>query len=205
MKRSGFKPRNKGLRARSTKMAALYAGDGEHEGRAAFVARMLADRPACEAGIRIGDHIGESMVVMPRWARCDINAVDVHELLPRSAGGSITEEDNVITVCRACHHWIHENSKVSRELGLLKSRYQPRPTDVRNQEDSMSVTLQKPSLPMSSEAAAQVELMQLTRERDLLRKTLQHVDAQLANAGWSGDHGLRAEVTQALKLSGDTQ
>lgn len=46
-------------------------------------------------------------------------AVDVHEIKPRSAGGSIYDPDNCLGVCRLDHIWIHEHPVEARQLGLL--------------------------------------------------------------------------------------
>lgn len=56
---------------------------------------------------------------MPGW-------LDVHEIKPRSAGqktGSITDPDNCISVCRACHDHIHNNPNWAEDNGWKKSRY----------------------------------------------------------------------------------
>ncbi len=54
---------------------------------------------------------------------CDGRAVDAHERLARSAGGSITDGDNLLLVCRDCHSWIGSNPNRATELGLRESRY----------------------------------------------------------------------------------
>lgn len=104
MKRSGP------LRVRSKKKAKQYAGTVDVEGRRALVARLLAERPECQAGPRIG-------------TACDGPSVDVHEILARSAGGSILDESNCLCVCRRHHTWIGDHPKEALALGLRKSRY----------------------------------------------------------------------------------
>jgi 5-methylcytosine-specific restriction endonuclease McrA len=61
------------------------------------------------------------------WARHDglqlykrQRAVDVHELVRRSQGGSILDESNCITVCRPCHRRINANPALAVELGLAR-------------------------------------------------------------------------------------
>ena len=54
---------------------------------------------------------------------CDGRAPDADEILRRSAGGSITDPENVRPVGRACHDWIGANPKLAREWGLVQSRY----------------------------------------------------------------------------------
>ena len=43
-----------------------------------------------------------------------------HEPLPRSAGGSIVDSENVRLVCPTCHTDIHSNPAESYESGWLK-------------------------------------------------------------------------------------
>lgn len=45
--------------------------------------------------------------------------VDPHEPLTRARGGSITDRENVVMVCRSHHSWIHRHPDESHALGLL--------------------------------------------------------------------------------------
>ena len=54
---------------------------------------------------------------------CNGWADDADEILRRSAGGSITDPENVRPVGRRCHDWIGANTKLAREWGLVRSRY----------------------------------------------------------------------------------
>lgn len=103
------------LKRRSAKQRAVYAGSDGVEGRADFVARILAERPHCEACPRISTRLFF-------WRWCS-SPTEVHEILRRSAGGDILAEANVIATCHQAHGWIHTHPKEARELGLLKSRY----------------------------------------------------------------------------------
>lgn len=157
------------MRRRSKRMAEIYKGDEDHEGRAAFVARILQERPVCQVGQRIlyyveyashdndaaairsalinrdildgkpvtkGElfvdytpHIGAFCVAGAGGHRCGLSSVDVHELAKRSHTGSkrkreiLTDPDNVLACCRACHDWIETHGKEAIALGLGKSRY----------------------------------------------------------------------------------
>lgn len=51
-------------------------------------------------------------------------AVQVHEIVPRSAGGSITDPTNCLGVCERCHQWIHEHPVEARQLGLLRTSWE---------------------------------------------------------------------------------
>lgn len=50
-------------------------------------------------------------------------AVDVHELLSRGRGGSITERENVVPLCRPCHDWITTHPAAAQHDGWLLSQY----------------------------------------------------------------------------------
>jgi hypothetical protein len=117
------------LAARSEKQEQVY------EVRRELVRQVLIEKRRCEAGRAILTHLfsldpglaigGGKWKSVRGGLTCGGEDApdDVHELLPRSAGGSITERANCIAVCRTCHRWIHEHPAASRRLGLLKSRY----------------------------------------------------------------------------------
>lgn len=98
--------RSKPLAKRSAKTRDVYEREG---GRRDFVARILKERPFCEACSPHGRR--------PTWA------VQVHEIKTRAMGGDILDETNVLAVCGICHSQIHDNPEESRRLGLLGSRY----------------------------------------------------------------------------------
>ena len=53
---------------------------------------------------------------------CSKNGEHIHHLLRRSAGGS-HDLNNLISLCAACHGWVHEHPAESRKHGWLVSRY----------------------------------------------------------------------------------
>lgn len=69
--------------------------------------------------------------LLARYPRCQIQAVcqgaravDVHERLKRSRGGSITDErhGHMVTACRPCHDWTErEPAAATRARMLLPS------------------------------------------------------------------------------------
>ena len=119
MKRSPLKPSRKPIPKRSAKMKDIYERKG---GRRELVARLLAERPWCEAGQRI--EAGQGQPVHPSvYHVCQKLSVDCHELLRRSAGGNILDETGIICVCRACHDWIGRNPAAAESLGLSKRRW----------------------------------------------------------------------------------
>jgi len=118
------------IKPRSTKQDAAYAGTDEVEGRRAYVARKLEEAPVCEAQrVWATLHDSGATVVLSRAQveqrafACDYYAVDVHELLARSAGGGIVDEANTTNLCRACHDWIGRKPLQALALGLRQSRY----------------------------------------------------------------------------------
>ncbi|ASR83968.1 HNH endonuclease [Arthrobacter phage Shrooms] len=47
---------------------------------------------------------------------------DMHEVLSRGRGGDPTDPENILCLCRWCHHWVTVNPKAATELGLLRGR-----------------------------------------------------------------------------------
>ena len=95
----------KRIKFRSEKMERIY------EKRQKLVARILADRPNCEAHCIAG---------------CTGKSVDVHERLARSLGGSIADgpADLYLSVCRPCHIWITDHPLEARQKGLALSPWE---------------------------------------------------------------------------------
>jgi hypothetical protein len=93
--------RGKGLRARSLKTEELYVE------RRKFVERFLAEHVWCEV---IWDN------------QCRLKAQDVHERLPRSAGGKIVggEDDQYVATCRYCHDMIGSYPQEAHRRGFRK-------------------------------------------------------------------------------------
>lgn len=85
--------------------------------RRAFVVRILSERPHCEACPKFAAHDG--LVTYKRFP-----SRDVHELVRRSQGGSILDDDNVLAVCRQCHNRIGNEPNLAIELGLAKKSWQ---------------------------------------------------------------------------------
>ena len=54
---------------------------------------------------------------------CYGRAVDGHEVLARSAGGSPVDETNILLTCRPCHVRIGARPLEALELGFRQSRY----------------------------------------------------------------------------------
>ena len=50
---------------------------------------------------------------------CSRHATDVHEILTRARGGSTTDPDNCISLCRGCHRFITENTKWGEQHGFV--------------------------------------------------------------------------------------
>ena len=87
--------------------------EAEYKLRRPLVARLLEEKPHCEACPVFAKHDG---VATYRQAM----SVDVHEIVRRSQGGSILDEANVLAVCRPCHVRIGNNPQLACDLGLAK-------------------------------------------------------------------------------------
>jgi 5-methylcytosine-specific restriction endonuclease McrA len=87
--------------------------EAEYKLRRPLVARLLAQRPYCEACLIFAEHDG--LITYVRNL-----SVDVHELVRRSQGGSILDENNLMCVCRRCHTRIGNNPQLAFDLGLAK-------------------------------------------------------------------------------------
>ena len=73
--------------------------------RRSFVKKILNDRMMCEARIH----------------GCTYMPTDVHEILTRGRGGSIIDENNVLALCRNCHHFITNEPAWAKENGFVVS------------------------------------------------------------------------------------
>lgn len=87
--------------------------EAEYRQRRPLVARLLSERPFCEACKRFAEHDGLSTYVANR-------SVDIHEIVRRSQGGSILDESNLMAVCRPCHDRIGREPALAFDLGLAK-------------------------------------------------------------------------------------
>jgi len=85
----------------------------EYKLRRPLVARLLEQRPYCEACPIFAEH--DEKIIYSRQ-----RSVDIHELKRRSQGGSILEEDNLMAVCRQCHNRIGNYPALAFELGLSR-------------------------------------------------------------------------------------
>jgi hypothetical protein len=96
--------RSSGLARRSSKTQTLY----ERE-RIPLVRDLLERFPLCWAAVK---------------GVCTGYSVDVHEVVTRGRGGSITDPANCRTVCRACHDWIGAHPRLALEMGLVRSSWE---------------------------------------------------------------------------------
>lgn len=69
-----------------------------------LVAKLLLDRPLCQRCLRD-------------------RSQDIHEVKSRARGGSITDIDNLVALCRPCHIWVTNNPKEAKEQGWLKNSW----------------------------------------------------------------------------------
>ena len=85
----------------------------EYRQRRPLVERLLQERPWCEACAKFAEHDG--LVVYQRN-----RSQDIHEIIRRSQGGSILDEENLMAVCRKCHTRIGNYPQLAFDLGLAK-------------------------------------------------------------------------------------
>jgi hypothetical protein len=95
------------IKKRSKKTEELY------KQRRPFVEKILRERPLCEACKVFAIH-DEKVTFNQHMSR------DVHEIIRRSQGGSILDENNVLAVCRPCHVRIGNYPQLAFDLGLAK-------------------------------------------------------------------------------------
>lgn len=93
--------RTTGIRPVSAQQAA------ENRRRRKMIAARFPDRPLCAVPWCV------------RWAD------DIHEILTRARGGSITDEANTVPVCRPCHDEITNEAPWAYEIGLLEHSWGP--------------------------------------------------------------------------------
>ncbi len=91
------------LRAVSAKRQAV-----NRERRKVIEALLTERGPGCEA----------------RLDGCDGRAVDCHEVLRRSQGGSLTDPGNLLLLCRTHHDWITTHPAEAVALGLSRWSWQ---------------------------------------------------------------------------------
>jgi 5-methylcytosine-specific restriction endonuclease McrA len=95
------------MRRRSAKKEA------EYRLRRPLVARLLEERPWCEACPVFAEH--DAVVTYSRRP-----SQDIHEIVRRSQGGSILDEKNLLAVCRPCHTRIGNYPQLAFDLGLAR-------------------------------------------------------------------------------------
>ena len=57
----------------------------------------------------------------PSCRRCGRLADDAHEVLSRARGGSITDPENIVPLCRPCHDEITSHPEWATEQGWMAS------------------------------------------------------------------------------------
>lgn len=87
------------MKARSSKQQRVYT-----EQRIPLVKKVLSDQPVCIRCFRA-------------------RSTDVHELKSRARGGSITDESNVVAICRACHNYITTHPAEAEAQGWSKNSW----------------------------------------------------------------------------------
>lgn len=107
LKRTPLKRGSKPIAKRSKKTESIYVE------RRKFVEKILKERPLCQACLVFAGYDGKHIFTHNQ-------SQDVHEMVRRSQGGSILDENNVLAVCRLCHTRIGNEPKLAFNLGLAK-------------------------------------------------------------------------------------
>lgn len=55
---------------------------------------------------------------------CTGQWVDMHEVLTRARGGSITDPANILLLCRPCHDWVTTHPREAHAVGLVKNSWE---------------------------------------------------------------------------------
>lgn len=87
--------------------------EAEYRQRRPLVEKLLNKKPWCEACPVFAEYDGLATYTRKK-------SVDIHELVRRSQGGSILDEENLMAVCRNCHNRIGNYPALAFELGLAK-------------------------------------------------------------------------------------
>lgn len=104
------------VRARSAKREKVY-----REVRVPIIRAAMDAGQLCEAAASIAS------VDLAAAMRCQIRAVDWHEVKTRGRGGSITDAANRLWACRRCHDWIDGNPALARVAGVVLNSWDPDP------------------------------------------------------------------------------
>jgi 5-methylcytosine-specific restriction endonuclease McrA len=91
--------------------------EAEYRLRRPLVEKLLEEKPYCEACPVFAEHDEKATYVRQR-------SQDIHEIVRRSQGGSILDENNLLAVCRKCHTRIGNYPQLSFELGLAKHSWE---------------------------------------------------------------------------------
>jgi hypothetical protein len=91
--------------------------EAEYRLRRPLVEKLLEEKPYCEACPIFAEHDEKATYVRQR-------SQDIHEIVRRSQGGSILDENNLLAVCRKCHTRIGNYPQLSFELGLAKHSWE---------------------------------------------------------------------------------
>lgn len=123
IQRTAWRPKRTPLRARSERREAIT------EERRALVARLLSERPTCEALSHLRSIVNtlgddDQRIVVEAMRGCTFRSSEVHEVLSRARGGSILDESNCLSLCHTCHAWVTTHPRLATMADLLKSRWQ---------------------------------------------------------------------------------
>lgn len=70
-----------------------------------------------------GNYLGYAPCEIKWDRRCQGRAVDGHEKVLRSRGGSIIDRANVLLTCRYCHDAVHHHPSEATARGFMESNH----------------------------------------------------------------------------------
>ena len=68
--------------------------------------------------LRVRKKVTDQMI--PICVRCGKRADDAHEVVSRARGGSITDPENLVALCREDHRWVTEHPLEAEAEGLSR-------------------------------------------------------------------------------------
>jgi hypothetical protein len=111
MKRTGGPDRSGELKRTPMKQRSTKRAEFMREDRVPRIEAMVKDGRGCEIGPELS-RLGVRLV----RRHCKGGIEGLHERRKRSAGGSLTNDDNLVPACNYCNGWIEDNPDTVREL-----------------------------------------------------------------------------------------
>ena len=115
--------RRTALRARRAGIMDSLALAGARAVTPAITATVKARRDAVRAAFERDGYRCQAADLETPGVQCG-GGLDGHEPLTRARGGDPLDPDQIVTVCRHHHRWIHANPIDAHDLGLLRHSWE---------------------------------------------------------------------------------